>query len=170
MKTKFMDWFGPRKSLYRETASEKFSRIEAAFFVFTVGLNIGSIRISRVIEWFNFENTFTYPFSKSLAGCGDSIFCVDVGDGEGVTVGLGVAVGVGVGFLTATPLFHINFVPDLIQVNFLPCEVLIWPLVVHVDPALIAAKAGIVREDPVTASAITSDRDFFLTRKIVLSA
>jgi hypothetical protein len=56
------------------------------------------------------------------------------------------------------------------QVNFLPCEVFIWPLAVHVEPALIAAKTGIVREDPVIARAITTARVFFLMKKIVLSA
>jgi hypothetical protein len=90
-------------------------------------------------------------------------FVVEVGAGVGVGVGVGVEV-------VATPLFQTNFLPDLMQVNFLPWEVLIWPLVVHAEPVLIAAKAGIAREDPDIARAITSDRDFILMRKIVLSA
>ena len=93
-----------------------------------------------------------------------------VGVGVGVGVGVDVAVGAGVGFFTTTSLFQTNFLPDLMQVNLLPCEVLIWPLVVHLEPALIAPKAGIVREDPVIARAITAARVFFLIKKIVLSA
>jgi hypothetical protein len=89
-------------------------------------------------------------------------FTVGVGDGETDWVGVGLEI--------ATPLLHTNVLSDLMQVNFLPCEVLIWPLVVHLEPALIAAKAGIAREDPVIARAITKARDFFLIRKIVLSA
>jgi hypothetical protein len=37
------------------------------------------------------------------------------------------------------------------------------------EPALIAAKAGTVREVPVIARAIAKARDLFLMRKIVLS-
>ena len=95
---------------------------------------------------------------------------VGVGVGVGVDVAVGAGVGAGVGFFTTTSFFHTNFLPDLMQVNLLPCEVLIWPLVVHLEPALIAAKAGIVREDPVIARAITTARVFFLMKKIVLSA
>ena len=45
-----------------------------------------------------------------------------------VTVGVGVeevdVTGVGVGVaLIVTPLFHTNFFPDLIQVNFLPWKI-----------------------------------------------
>ena len=39
-----------------------------------------------------------------------------VGDGVGVGEGVGVDEGVGVAILTATPLFHTNFLPDLTQV------------------------------------------------------
>jgi hypothetical protein len=39
-----------------------------------------------------------------------------VGDGVGVGEGVGVDEGVGVAFLTVTPLFHTNFLPDLTQV------------------------------------------------------
>jgi len=55
------------------------------------------------------------------------------------------------------------------QVNFLPCEVLIRPLVVHLEPDLMAAKAGTAREVPVIAMAITKASGLFLMRKIVLS-
>ena len=41
---------------------------------------------------------------------------VGVGDGVGVGEGVGVDEGVGVAFLTVTPLFHTNFLPDLTQV------------------------------------------------------
>ena len=44
---------------------------------------------------------------------------VAVGEGEGVGDGVGVGEGVGVAFLTVTPLFHINFLPDLMQVYVL---------------------------------------------------
>ena len=42
-----------------------------------------------------------------------------VGDGVGVGEGVGVDEGVGVAFLTVTPLFHTNFLPDLLQVYVL---------------------------------------------------
>ena len=51
-------------------------------------------------------------------------------------VGIGVGVGVGVGFLIATPLFHTSFVPDFMQVNFLPEAVAVAPTFVHLAPAL----------------------------------
>lgn len=47
---------------------------------------------------------------------------VGFGFDGGVTVGFGegLKVGFGVGNFTETPLFQINFLPDLIQVNILP--------------------------------------------------
>jgi hypothetical protein len=47
-----------------------------------------------------------------------------------------VGVGVGVGLLIATPLFQTRFLPDLIQVNFLPLAVAVAPALVHLAPAL----------------------------------
>ena len=41
---------------------------------------------------------------------------VAVGVGVEVAVGVVEGVGVGVALLTTTPLFHTNFLPDLIQV------------------------------------------------------
>ena len=48
---------------------------------------------------------------------------VGVATGEGVGVGVGLATGAG--FLTETPLFHTNFLPDLTQVYLIPAEVLV---------------------------------------------
>ena len=75
---------------------------------------------------------------------------VGVGVGEGVAdaegVGVGVAEGVGVatgtGCLTATPLFHTNFFPDLTQVYLIPDDVLVLPSTLHVVPGLTAASAN----------------------------
>ena len=45
---------------------------------------------------------------------------VGMTEGDALVVAVGVGVGVGVGVdLIVTPLFHTNFLPDLIQVNFL---------------------------------------------------
>ena len=56
-------------------------------------------------------------------------------------VGLGVALGVGAaaGFAIATPLFHTNFLPDLMQVNFVVAVEEIAPNFVHLLPAFTAA-------------------------------
>ena len=74
---------------------------------------------------------------------------VSVGIGSGVGVGVGVATGVvtGEGFLIATPLFQTSFVPDLMQVNFLPDAVAVDPALVHLAPAFTAAKDGTVMRD-----------------------
>ena len=54
----------------------------------------------------------------------------------------GVGEGFGAAALSATPLFHTNRVPDLMQVNFLPPAVAVAPAFVHFAPALTAAKVG----------------------------
>ena len=77
---------------------------------------------------------------------------VAIGEGVGVTTGVGVGVGA-TGFntglksgfgaaFTATPLFHTNLFPDLMQVNFLPPAIAKAPALVHFAPALTAAKEG----------------------------
>ena len=66
---------------------------------------------------------------------------VAVGVGEGVGVGVGVGVATGTGFFTATPLFQINFLPDLTQVYLIPADVLVRPTFLHVVPGLTAAVA-----------------------------
>jgi hypothetical protein len=57
---------------------------------------------------------------------------VGVGDGEGVDIG----VATDIGFLIAMPLFQTSFLPDLMQVNFLPAKVDVEPAFVHFAPAL----------------------------------
>ena len=66
---------------------------------------------------------------------------VGEGEGEGEGSGVGVAVGVAtcVGFLIATPLFQTSFLPDLMQVNFLPPETEVDPTFAQIPPALTAA-------------------------------
>jgi hypothetical protein len=66
---------------------------------------------------------------------------VAVGVGVGVGVAVGVGVGVGVAVLTATPLFQINFFPDLMQVYLIPDDVLIFPSTLQAVPGFTAASA-----------------------------
>lgn len=53
---------------------------------------------------------------------------------------------IGFGFLITTPLFQINFFPDLIHVYFLPLLLLVAPTEEHVVPGFIAASEGKERE------------------------
>ena len=84
---------------------------------------------------------------------------VGVGEPPIAPIGSPIAVGfVGVGFgaaaLIATPLFQTSFVPDLMQVNFLPDAVVVDPALVHLAPALTAAKDGaeIMDSDRISAT------------------
>ena len=55
--------------------------------------------------------------------------------------------------LIATPLFHLSFLPDLVQVNFLPLAISVAPALVHGAPALgAAAFAGLVSPKVMRAS------------------
>jgi hypothetical protein len=87
---------------------------------------------------------------------GTKFICVGAGVGVGVGVGVDVTVGVGFGAaaLIATPLFQTSFVPDLMQVNFLPDAVAVDPALVHLAPALTAAKEGAEIKDTQSSSAI----------------
>jgi hypothetical protein len=60
-----------------------------------------------------------------------------------VTAGVGVAVGVtaGVGAEYLTPLLQINFLPDLIQVNFKLLEIETNPTFLQALPGLTTAEA-----------------------------
>jgi hypothetical protein len=53
----------------------------------------------------------------------------------GVTAGVGFALGLAAGFM-ATPLFQINFLPDFMQVYFLPLTTEVAFIFVHFAPAL----------------------------------
>jgi hypothetical protein len=110
---------------------------------------------------------------------------VGVGVGEGVTVGVGVGVAVGVGATvgvgevagvgvaegtgteTFTPLFQINFLPDLTHVNFFPLAVVVVPTFLQGAPALgvLAALVGNIAREIKTKAA----RAIFLIPKDYLS-
>ncbi len=52
-----------------------------------------------------------------------------------------------------TPLFHLSFLPDLVQVNFLPLAISVAPALVQGAPALgAAAFAGLVKPKNMRAS------------------
>jgi hypothetical protein len=85
---------------------------------------------------------------------------VSVGDGTEVGVGVATGMGVGVGStgfntgfrfgfgaaFTATPLFQMSFLPDLMQVNFFPPAVAVVRALLHLAPALgVAACTGVAR-------------------------
>ena len=82
----------------------------------------------------------------------------------GVTAGASADVEVSAGFTTATPLFQINFFPDLTQVYFLPAAVLICPTFLHASPALTAALeiAGLIAKAKEAINAMTRARFMFL--------
>jgi hypothetical protein len=66
------------------------------------------------------------------------------GGAGGVDEGAGVIVGEDfTAAFTATPLFQTSLVPDLTQVNFFPPVVDVAPALVHLAPALTAAKDGV---------------------------
>ena len=64
--------------------------------------------------------------------------------------------------LTATPLFQVSFLPDLVQVYFLPLAISVVPALVQVAPALgAAAFAGLISWKVIRASRsdeVVSDR------------
>lgn len=87
---------------------------------------------------------------------------VGVGVGVGVVVGVdadaGVGVGVGLSTRTLIPLLQTNFLPDLMQVYFIPATTDVWFNLVQVVPALTAAEAGLSKKVPnkaITVEAIT---------------
>jgi hypothetical protein len=64
---------------------------------------------------------------------------VGVGVGDDCAAGEVVGNGLGAAALIATPLFHTSFVPDLMQVYFIPDAVAVAPAFVHLAPAFGAA-------------------------------
>ena len=67
-------------------------------------------------------------------------------------VGVEVATGSAAGLDSATPLDQISFLPDLMQVNFLPAEVAMEPTFLQVVPAFTAENAGVERAEDKTIS------------------
>ncbi len=74
-----------------------------------------------------------------LSSRSELILGVGVGDAVGDMTEVGVGEGFIVGLTTGTPLFHTNFLPDLMQVYFFPFDVEVIPTFLQVSPALIAA-------------------------------
>jgi hypothetical protein len=83
------------------------------------------------------------------------------GEGEETAVGDGFVAG------TSIPLFQTKFFPDLMQVNFLPCDVFTCPLVGHLAPAFTAANAGSEREDPRKVMATNNEKAFFMAKRVL---
>ena len=84
------------------------------------------------------------------------------GDGEADGDGIGVADGEAVGLGSVTPLFQINFLPDLTHVNLLPFAVAVLPAFLHGSPALTAATALKGAASRVIATRAISGRFIFL--------
>jgi hypothetical protein len=72
----------------------------------------------------------------------------------------GVGVGAGRVFLTATPLLHTNFLPDLTQVCLIAAYVIVCPCFEHEEPGFTAAFAkGVI---VASTSALTAKSTTFL--------
>ena len=61
-----------------------------------------------------------------------------------------------------TPCYYNNFLPVLMQVNFLPWYFETKPLDLHTDPAFVAALAGILKEVEIRAIAIRVPMRLFI--------
>jgi hypothetical protein len=94
-----------------------------------------------------------YPRFKSFEGTGVELV-------EGEAAGVCVAVDVGFSTAIATPLFHISFLPFLMQVYFLPLAVAVVPTFLQVSPVFTAAIAFMGTR--ITASAIKEPSHFFM--------
>ena len=105
---------------------------------------------------------YSEKFEVVIVGVGVG---VAVGAAEGVEVG--VATGVGfVATLTAMPLFQRRRVPDLMQVNFFPPEIVVDPAFAHFAPALIpAALSGAAKRPNRRIRTITCKARFFIGEK-----
>ena len=80
-------------------------------------------------------------------------------------MGVGEAVGVAEGFGATifTPLFQTSFLPLLIQVYLMPLTVEVVPALVHVAPALTAARATGAGAIAIKDATRMSGVSFFIT-------
>ena len=62
--------------------------------------------------------------------------------GDGEAIGVGLILGDGTGDLIATPLFQINFLPDLMHVYLIPADFAVAPSLLQVVPGFGAAVAN----------------------------
>ena len=84
---------------------------------------------------------------------GDGV-CVGTGAVEALVEGLREGVGVGLGFAAATtrtPLFHTNFLPDLMQVKVFPLNTSLVPTLGQELPALGPAASATVNVERIRA-------------------
>ena len=97
----------------------------------------------------------------------------------GEVLGVGIAVGIGFGVFTFTPLFQINFFPDLMQVNLMLSTVLIWfnlgqgaPAFAILDTTTLGAADAISIDKVVakreTRTEITLEKEPVLTKNLVV--
>ena len=95
-------------------------------------------------------------FEPPIAPIGSPI-AIGVTAGDGV--GVGLEVGLAAGF-TATPLFQINFLPDLMQVYFLPLTTEVAFTLVHFAPAFAvkALASGITKTQRAVINKSESER------------
>ena len=77
-------------------------------------------------------------------------------------VGVGDGAGLGAAFFTATPLLHNSFLPDLMQVNFIPFTVDVIPAFLQTLPCLATALA----EMDVTSDAAITSTQILMTVRI----
>ena len=87
---------------------------------------------------------------------------------EAPSVGVGVPSDFEVADALPRTFFQINFFPDLVQIYFLPFEVLVVPAALHFAPDLTAPKADVENEAVMIATTTIKTNDFF-TVKMLLS-
>ncbi len=86
-------------------------------------------------------------FSKARICSGGPNIGLGDADGDADGDAKGEAVGVGAVLDIKTPLFQINFLPDLMHVNFFPEEIELAPNFEQVPPAFVALQAGVEKID-----------------------
>jgi hypothetical protein len=111
------------------------------------------------------ESPTTEQGSPAISGFGSgTVVGVEVEVGVGVGVGVGVAEGFGAA--TATPLFHISFLPLFTHVYFLPPDVMLCPALLQTLPAFGAVAAWATEAIKTKESSTGNRRITFLIPKL----
>ena len=74
--------------------------------------------------------------------------------------------GVGVDLVSTIICAQSNFLPVLTQVNFLPCEFIVWPFVAHLAPVLTAALAGSANDAAIKVTTKNKTKFFFMPVRV----